>query len=180
MTARKKGAGYFVRLMRALAGLETIAPPPSNLEAASQAAGLTLELDERDRRIEAMQREYAALSAARDRAAAGSGQEQLERLFKKLAGPLSNLAALADLFESGQQVTAEDLVHLLRTVEKELARAGLERAGKTGETAAFDPAIHQRMSGGTVHPGARVVVRVPGFKMGEKVLMKAMVTTREE
>jgi hypothetical protein len=35
------------------------------------------------------------------------------------------------------------------------------------------------MSGGTVHLGTPIIVRLPGYRMGEKVLMKAMVTTKE-
>lgn len=173
-------AGYFGRLLDALLARAPAADAPtSDVELRAQLAGVKMDLQERDRQIGAIQREYAALQSARDRAAADGGQQQLERLYEKLAGPLSNLAALADLSESGQQVAARDFAHLIRSIENELARAGMERVGAVGEVSSFDPAIHQRMSGGTVHLGTSVIVRLPGYRMGEKVLMKAMVTTKE-
>jgi len=127
-----------------------------------------------------MQREYAALQAARGRAAAGAGREQVERRFKKLACILSNLAVLAGAAEAGRDVASADLLALFHSIEKELNRAGLERIGAPGATSAFDASIHQRMSGGTVSAGTPVVVRAPGYRMGESVLLKAMVSAREE
>jgi molecular chaperone GrpE (heat shock protein) len=147
-------------------------------ELRAQLASLRMDVEERDQRIEAMQREYAALQVAKEKAAGDGGQEQLERLFKKLAGPLSNLAALADLGKAGREVAAADLLGLFQSLEKELAHAGLTRVGTVGEATSFDTALHQRMSGGTVHAGTQVVVRVPGYRQGEKILLKAMVSTR--
>jgi molecular chaperone GrpE (heat shock protein) len=185
-------SGYLTRLKDALlarapAPAPALAPvlnvdretPESESQLRAQLAILTLDVEDRDHRIESMRREYAALEDARDRATTDACQQLLERLFKRLASPLSNLAALADLSENAQEVAVSDLLHLFRNIEKELARAGLERIGAAGQTASFDSTIHQRMSGGSVHIGTPVVVRVPGYRMAEKVLMKAMVTTRE-
>lgn len=143
-------------------------------------AGLEMDLRERDERIGRMQAEYEQLQVARDRAARDAGRDELEQLFKKFAGPWASVLALAAMAEAGQNVQAGDLVQLLKDVEKAFARAGLEPIGHTGEHTTFDVAHHQRMSGGTVHAGTPVTVRVPGFRMGEKVLAKAMVSTREQ
>lgn len=145
----------------------------------AKVAALDLDLAEAKRRAEKMRDEYASLQAERDRASSAGGQEQVERLFKKLAGPLSNLAALADMAEAGGEVAAADFAQLVRSLEKELARAGMERIGRAGEETSFDTALHQRMSGATVHAGTPVTVRVPGYRSGQKTVLKAMVSTRE-
>jgi molecular chaperone GrpE (heat shock protein) len=36
------------------------------------------------------------------------------------------------------------------------------------------------MSGGAVHAGSPVTVQLPGYRMGERVLMKAMVSAVED
>jgi molecular chaperone GrpE (heat shock protein) len=160
-----------------------VAAAPANeelAEARARVATLEMDLRERDERIEKQRSEYGTLRAERDRSVGQAGREELEKLLKRLAGPLSNLAALTALAEAGQEVQAPDLVSLIRGVEKELVRAGLEAVGKVGETARFDVRVHQRMSGGEVRDGTPVTVRLPGYRLGEKVLLKAMVSAREE
>lgn len=180
---RKKGhqAGYFKKLMGALLGRDPAAEAAGLPEAElrSRVAALEMDLRERDKRIETIQREYAALNVARETDAAGRGQDQLERLFKKLAGGMSNLSALADYSEAGREVAIRDLVALIRGLEKELTRAGLERVGAAGQRTVFDTTVHQRMSGGTVSSGTPVTVRLPGYRMGKRVLLKAMVSAGE-
>ncbi|PJB66413.1 MAG: nucleotide exchange factor GrpE [Armatimonadetes bacterium CG_4_9_14_3_um_filter_66_14] len=172
--------GYLRRLLLALVGKEPPSPAQPGDEAGlrGKVAELELELRERDQRIEAMKAEYATLETAKQRAAATAGEGELEKLFKKLAAPLSNVAALAGLAEEGREVAVSDLLDLFRGFEKDLARFGLERVGAVSEEAPFDIAVHQRMSGGSVRPGSVVTIRVPGYRFGEKVLLKALVTTR--
>ena len=175
--------GYFQRLVGAILGrdlpVEPVAPVPVVAPDSSELARVRMDLEDRNLRIAAMKQEYAQLEEARDRAAAGTGQEQLDQLFKKLTGALSNLAALNDLAQAGQTVAAKDLLVLVRSVLKDLDRVGLQQVGRVGEKVAFDPAIHQRMSGGGVQAGTPVVVEVPGFRVREKVLLKAMASAGE-
>ena len=156
--------------------------PPDEQQAQwlAHVASIEMELTERDHRIEQMRAEYAALQAAKELAGAEAGQDQLERLFKRLAGTLGNLAALRAMAESGQEVELGDLLTLVRSLEKELARAGLEPIGGVGQKTEFDVSCHQRMSGGAVHPGTPVTVQLPGYRLGGRVLMKAMVSAAEE
>ena len=142
-------------------------------------ASLQLEVQSRDEQIDQMKREYASVEAARDRAASAGGREQVEKLLRKLCGPLSNLAVLAAAARAGKDVAAEDMAALVGDAEKHLAGVGLQVIGAPGEASAFDVALHQRMSGGAVHSGTPVVVRIPGYKLGEKVLQKALVTAKE-
>ena len=146
----------------------------------SRLVALEGDLRERDVRIAAMQAEYAQLDVSKGQATATAGQGELERLFKRLSGPLSNLATLVELARKGAEIECGDFVQLFDTLERELARAGLERVGATGDAADFDVALHQRMSGSTVHAGTPVSVQAPGYRMGAKVLLKAMVSTKEE
>jgi molecular chaperone GrpE (heat shock protein) len=127
-----------------------------------------------------MRSEYATLQAAEKRASVGAGQDQLERLFKKLAGPLANLSVLTAIAEAGREVEVGNLVQLIKGLQKELVRAGLEPMGKVGEKTVFDVTCHQRISGGAVREGVPVAVQIPGYRMGEKILIKAMVSAAED
>jgi molecular chaperone GrpE (heat shock protein) len=183
-----KKRGYFSRLLAAIVGRETPPAPVTTvagdegrfLELRSRAAALEMDLRERDEQIAQMKAEYESLEAAKEKAEATAGEGQLERLYKALSGPLANLATLATLAETGQQVEITDLLSLVRSLEEKLVRAGLEPIGHVGEQAPFDVTAHQRMSGGAVGPGTPVTVQLPGYRMGEKVLMKAMVSSRED
>jgi molecular chaperone GrpE (heat shock protein) len=170
---------YFSQLRDALLGRTPPAPVSDDAEAKARLAVLEMDLRERDARIAAMQKEYANLEAAAKQAAAGAGADQLEQMFKKLAAPLSNLATLAAIAAEGREVAVADLISLLRTVEKHLKAAGLEAVGEVGAAVPFDVALHQRLSGGTVRAGVPVVVRTPGYRFGERVLLKAMVSAKE-
>ena len=127
-----------------------------------------------------MRREYASLEQERDRAVAAAGKDQLAALFKRLAGSLSNLLALSDLAAAGQTVVVDDLLALVESLSKDLEKGGMVRVGRVGETTAFDPALHQRMSGGSVSPGTPIQVQLPGFRAGDSVVLKAMASARAD
>ena len=170
--------GYFARLLAALCGRAAGAAPASG--PAGSVAALQADLRERDERIARMRAEYAELEQARTRATETAGGEHMERLFKKLCGPLATLSTLAHAARAGQAVEARDLADLVVSVEKALHGFGLEPIGEPGAETAFDLAAHQRMSGISPHGGERVRVRLPGYRLGAKVLQKAMVTGKEE
>ena len=170
---------YWSRVCAAILGRSRHLTGPVDANTRSMIAALELELRERDAKIASMQREYAAAeSKARDGAESGAKQE-LQRVFKKLAPGLANLHALAALSEAGRDVAAADLVSLFRSLEKALRALGLEPVGHPGDTLPFDVAIHQRMSGGMVSAGQPVTVRAPGYRFGDTVLLKAMVSSKE-
>lgn len=179
-------SGYWKRLWSALRGRAVspaVAAAPLDEQLAerqARIAALEMELAERDKQMERMRSEYAALQADKERASAGAGQDQLEKLFKRLVGTLGNLAVLTAMAESGREIEVRDLVQLVKALEKELVRAGLEPVGKVGEKTAFDVACHQRMSGGAVRAGTPVTVQIPGYRMGQKILLKAMVSAGED
>ena len=177
-----QGGGYLGNLLAALLG--RCAPVRTDLPVDvavlhSRVAALDMDLRERDQRIETMRNEYEHLQSLKERASEDAGQEELEQFFKKAAGPLSNLAALIGAHGKGHAIELADLVTLVATLEKVFQRHGLERIGDVGEKIGFDVAIHQRMSGGSVSEGKTVEVLVPGYRTQNRVLMKAMVTSKE-
>jgi molecular chaperone GrpE (heat shock protein) len=181
--------GYWHRLWQALLGRPEIvvaktaatpvAPALTETELRSRLAELELDLRQRDERIEQMKREYAALETEKSRTAATAGQDQMEKILRKVCGPLSNLATLAAATRSGKDVSAADMAQIVGDLQRQLAACGLTAIGEPGQHTDFDIAAHQRMSGGTVHTGTAVVVQIPGYRLGEKVLQKAMVTAKE-
>jgi molecular chaperone GrpE (heat shock protein) len=168
---------YFSDLLNALLGKARSAGVGP--ESRAQAAALEMDLRERDARIAAMQKEYAALQSDSKRAAAGAGEEQLRQVFKKLAAPLSNIAALAAMAEAGLEVEVRDFATLFRGIEKQLKSAGLEPVGVVGESVPFDAANHQRMGGPEISQGTLVTVRTPGYRYAGQALLKAMVAGKE-
>ena len=123
-----------------------------------------------------MRREYEQLEVSKQQSTASAGKEELTTLMKKLSGPLSNIAVLRDAAAAGEDVQVDDLLRLIASLEKVLKRAGLEVIGPSGEASGFDPAVHQRMSGGSVRDGVAVKIEVPGYRQGERVLQKALVS----
>ena len=139
-----------------------------------------MDLHDRDKRIEQMQKEYASLSGEKDRAGSDAGKEQMEKLWKSLSGSLSNIATISDMIKAGKEVESSEFVTLFDNLEKTLQRNGLQRIGKVGEKCEFNSSLHQRMSGGTVHQGREVAIRIPGYRTEQSIITKAMVTARED
>jgi len=172
--------GYFHRLFAALLGRDVssggvdLPDDPAKLKAI--VASLRLDIEERDGRIAAMRGEYEQLEASKAQSTASAGEEELISLMKKLSGPLSNIAVLRAAAAAGEDVQVDDLLRLLASLEKVLSRAGLEGIGHSGEASRFDPVSHQRMSGGSVREGVPVKIEVPGYRLGERVLQKALVS----
>jgi len=180
--------GYFARLLAAFLGRDV--PPPVSgptssaderqLEFQATVSGLKMELRERDEQVRQLKNEYAALEAARQRATSEAAADQLERLFKRLAGTLGNLNVLTAMADAGREVETGDLIQLIKGLEKELGRAGMETIGAVGEKTLFAVGSHQRMSGGAVRDGVPVTVQIPGYRLGEKILSKALVSARAD
>ena len=172
---------YISRLIEALFGKEHSLDDSTSGDAGLKAriAALELDLKERDQRIAEMQKEYANLQAAKERSTSGAGQDVLEKLFKRVVGTLSSIDVLTALEKKGKNVAIADLINLIESIKKEFNRAGLETIGNVGEESLFDTKMFQRMSGGSVHANTPVIVQAPGYRMGEKILLKAMVSAKE-
>ena len=172
---------YFGRLLAALLGRDTQEGLPADaVGLRSRVATLEMDLAERDERIAKMKQEYEQLQVAKERVSEEAGGEELERFFKKAAAPLSNLAALTGAARAGHEIEVRDVLQLVESLAKVFARAGLEQVGAAGERVSFDTDLHQRMSGGSVAAGKEVKICVPGYRIENRVLLKAMVTSQED
>lgn len=139
-------------------------------------ATLEMDLRDRDAEIGRLRQEYDRLreQAVRQQSEAATGG--LEALARRLAPLLSQLATMQALAGAGRPLRAEDILALFGQVEQRLTEAGLTRVGTVGAEEPFDTRHHQRMSGCDVRDGDPVTVRFVGYRLGEKVLLKAMVS----
>lgn len=172
--------GYFGRVWAALTGRDQEEQAPKAPEGGPEARIASLEMDvrERDERIARMQTEYATLRADSAHATEGARMAEVEVLCKRLSSPLANMLALRALHEAGKSPQVDDLLALVDDLTTEVLKSGLEPIGDMGKSTEFDIALHQRMSGASVHAGAPVIVRLPGFRLGDRILLKAMVSTK--
>jgi molecular chaperone GrpE (heat shock protein) len=174
------GSGYWRRVIDSVLNRRpepgSSGPDASPAELRARIASLEMDVADRDQRIAVMREEYAASAQSGLRSADSASGKATEDVVKRLAGALSNAAVLGALAKSGKEVAASDALALLADIERQLGRAGVERIGEVGEEIRFDTAQHQRMSGGTARADSKAVVRMPGYRLGERVLLKAMVS----
>jgi molecular chaperone GrpE len=142
-------------------------------------AACELDLRERDAEIQRLRREYGLQREQGERREAVAAAVGLEALAKPLAPLLSQLATMQALAAEGRAVRLEDALKLFGKVEQVLAGAGLAPIGRVGEETRFDGQVHQRMSGAEVDEGQPIKVRFVGYRLGETVLLKAMVSRRD-
>ncbi len=145
---------------------------------ASRIAQLELDVEERDERIESLLREAEAQRGAVQGEAATAAADRMGRLLKHLAPLVAQADAMKHFQDSGRAITAEDALAIVARIEAAIAEEGVERIGAAGEETAFDSRRHQRLSGGDVRDGDPVEVRFIGFRQGERILAKALVSRK--
>lgn len=170
------------RLSEAWAALRAREMPEEPLEPGSPESVLArvrIELEEARREIGQLREEYAR----RERQAAAdierAGSEALLRLARRVGPLLSQFATMRALAAEGREVRREDLLTMAGKLEAAFSETGISSVGVVGAETAFDPKLHQRMSGGDVSDGDPVRVRFVGYKCGETVVTKAMVSRKE-
>ncbi|MBF0423376.1 MAG: nucleotide exchange factor GrpE [Magnetococcales bacterium] len=142
---------------------------------------ITLEMDLRDRdeEIVRLRQEYERLREQSERKQDAAVTSGLHNLMRHLAPLLSQLATMQALVEAGREMRTGDVLKLFSKVERVLAEAGMARIGFVGEETLFDSVSHQRLSGMDISNGDPVIIRFVGYRLGESVLAKAMISTRE-
>ena len=145
------------------------------LDAEAAAAGLRLEFAQAQQDAQAALRALEAEQAARSDAVTATVAARLEPALADAAATLAQLALQDRLLAEGKPVAAKDVLALARGLGRSLERLGLVGIGQPGENATFDSTIHQMLSGSAPAPGTVVVLRMPGYRLGEKVVRKAMV-----
>lgn len=152
------------------------AAPPDAADSARDLARLRLELQARDAEIGRLREEYVRLEQGHTGAAEAAGRDATAALMRALAPTLSQLATLRQMAESGREVRAADALKLGGKLEQALLERGLERIGEVGAETTFNPALHQRMSGGDVRDGDPVRVRFVGYRFAGQTPVKALVS----
>lgn len=130
--------------------------------------------------IQKMRREYEALLTKSEEQKTTAGKEELERLFSRLCHNLAVLVTLSCQVLSGKDTDVKDLAQMILAMEQELIRLGLERLGSPGEKTVFDIAQYRAMGVETFEIGAPVVIRIPGYKFNDTILLKATVSGLSE
>lgn len=139
-------------------------------------AELELDLRQKDDEIAALREEYGRLRQQGERERASAASAGAAALARQLAPLLSQLATMESMLGGERAPRIEDVFKLFDMLEKTLADGGLARIGAVGEETAFDARWHQRIGGAEVDDGDSVRVRFIGYRMGENVLLKAMVS----
>jgi molecular chaperone GrpE (heat shock protein) len=188
--------GMFQRLSSFFQGVkktpaqQTVAPNPTSAPTPddtttditalkSRIAGLKMDVGDRDREIARLKREFEHTRKDAQAEAGSAGEAELLKLAKKAAPLLSQLVTLKDMNEKGKDIRPADILKLFSKIEKLFYDIGLQRVGEVGETAEFDPAVHQRMSGAGLQNGDPVKVRFVGYRFNRVVVTKAMVSAGE-
>ncbi len=161
------------------------APPAESQQAAVSEQGSVLarlRMDLESSRAEAakLREEYARHEQEATAACQTAAGEAMSGLLRALAPTLSQLATLRHMAETGRDVRATDALKLSGKIEQALIERGLEQIGVVGEESSFDPALHQRMSGGDVRDGDPVRVRFVGYRFAKSAPVKALVSRVEE
>jgi molecular chaperone GrpE (heat shock protein) len=153
--------------------------PGTAEESARELARLRLDLEARAADIARLREEFARQEQRHADAAEASGRDALAGVMRALAPTLSQLATLRQMAGTGREIRAADVLKLGGKIEQALLDRGLEAIGAVGAEAAFDPALHQRMSGGDVRDGDPVRVRFVGYRFAGQTPVKALVSRLE-
>ncbi len=169
-----QSADWHTRLKAAWDALRGTPADPGDPRA--RIAALELDLREREAELARVREEYGRLGGQADRDRAGAAAEGLGGLAKRLAPLFSQLATMQSLAEAGRELRCADVLKLFGKVASVLGEAGLARIGTVGEQIPFDARLHQRLSGADVQDDSVVAVRFVGYRLGETIVLKAMVS----
>jgi molecular chaperone GrpE (heat shock protein) len=158
-----------------LRGADTV---PSGAAVADSAA-LHRELDERDRRIGALEASCQELERAGAKEAEAAREAAALQLLEGVAAPLSQLATMRSLFERGTVPEVGDVLRLTEAVQKAFEGAGLQAVGSVGEVAPFDPGLHRPAGRAQFSPGESAKISFIGFRVGDRVVRPALVTKED-
>ncbi len=140
------------------------------------------QIDQRDRQVEKLREEYAALEARRESEGKISVRSERLALFKQLQPVATQLPTLRVAVENGADLKARDVLDVIAPLDQMLVDLGFERIGAAGATLAFDPQRHKPVGRGarSVSPDDTVRVRYVGYMYGDEVICKAEVTLIEQ
>lgn len=145
------------------------------LDARAEAARQRLAAEECEQTAATLRRELEAERAGRSDAIAAAVQSRIEAPLTDAAATIGQLALQARLIEEGQPITARDVMALAQNLSRACAALGLEPAAAVGDAVPFDPALHQPLGGPALAPGAAITIRIPGCRLGGRLVKKSFV-----
>ena len=158
--------------------LTPVTPPQGDealLESRASASRWRLAAEESAHAVAALRREMEAERAQRIDAEAAALSARLEGPLSDAAGTLGQLALQARLIEEGKPVTSRDVMALTQNLSRAFAALGLNPAAAVGDAVTFDPALHQPLGGAAPTPGSAVTIRLPGYRLGGRLLRKSFI-----
>ncbi len=153
------------------------APPADDarLAAESAVAGLRLQVQEAEQRLASLRRELEAEKSGRADAIQAAVASHMEPALADAASFIGQLALQASLIEQGKPVAARDVMALARNLSRAFEKLGLIPLAAVGETASFNPDLHQPLGGSSPLAGSPVVVKIPGCRLAQKIVRKSLV-----
>lgn len=142
------------------------------LELEGQLQNLKLELAAERKKAERFKDEVDRLRGGET---ARQAAAQIERLMTDTAAPVSQLLTQNHLLRvENRPVGAGDVLAIAVRLVRALEDHGLKAEGSVGETAGFNPNLHEAISvDSDINPGDHVTIRLPGISYQGKLLKKA-------
>jgi molecular chaperone GrpE (heat shock protein) len=126
--------------------------------------------------LAALRQEYQRLQQQLENQRETLMQEFQQSSLQVLESWLVQWPTAAYAAQQNQQLPAVRLLPLLRPVEQLLQEWGVEAIASVGSELPYDPQWHQLMEG-IAQPGDLVKVRYTGYRIGEKLLYRAKVSS---
>ena len=126
--------------------------------------------------LAALRQEYQRLQQQLENQRETLMQEFQQSSLQVLESWLVQWPTAAYAAQQNQQLPAVRLLPLLRPVEQLLQEWGVEALASVGSELPYDPQWHQLMEG-IAQPGDLVKVRYTGYRIGEKLLYRAKVSS---
>lgn len=137
---------------------------------------LEKEIEEKNQTINQMRKEYNRLIEEIKAVKTKREGDFAGNILSSIANRLSILVVLAYAIKNGAQTNANEIAEQVLGLEKELMDCGLEPIGRPGETVQYDVAIHQPMGNQLFEQGEKVIIRIPGYRVEKRILIKAYVS----
>ena len=146
----------------------------------SKISSLQLDLEEKESRIMNMKQDYARLKKDMEDKSKEAVSENLEKLFYDISRPLSQFYAMKSFVESGKSLDINELFKTIDILLDKLEDFSLMKIGGTDRSTGYNSKFHQAIDGGSYRDGQEVKIKVIGFAFENKILRRAMVTSKEE
>ncbi len=143
---------------------------------------LNRQIVEREGQIAKLREEYSSLEARLVSTGNTLVQEERLALFRRLQAIATQFPTLRAALADGADISARDIVELLKPLDEALRDLGFEMIGEAGAEVPYDPRRH-RLVGRGAKSGTiemRVRIRYVGYTYGEDIVCKAEVTLAQQ